>query len=286
MALIINGEKIEDAEIKQEIEHLRPDYEKAMLDMDPKQREAQLLDWSKENVIERTLLIQEIKSRGPVIPEKYIEYVFARLKESYSKKPQELYKDIGIENDEKIKESIEMLLKTEQKFNELCKDLPNPTQVDIERYYEENKEQFKSADQVWVAQIVKYVNWQADEADAYNAIKQAQDELKNGAPFELVVDKYTDYPKKGGDLGYINRGKDAEEFEDVVFNLGVGEVSDIFRSRYGYHIAKVYDRKPGTITSLKEVKSQIVDELKEQMRQEIIDEFIDQLKSKAKIEEV
>jgi len=285
MALIVNGEKIEDAVIQQEMERLRPDYEKAFADMDPKAREAQLLDWSRENVIERVVLSQELKTNGPDIPKDEVETALAKLKEQY-KDQQELYKNFDVEDDEKLKESIELMIKTQRKFDQLCQDLPKPFQGDIEQYYEKNKELFKTADQVRVAHIVKYVDWQTDEATAYNAIKQAQDELRNGAAFEVLVDKYTDCADSGGDLGYVSRGQMVEEFEDVVFNLSIGQVSDIFRTRFGFHIAKVYDIKPGVIRSLKEVKKEIVDELEDLRRNEAIYEFIDRLKGKAKIEEI
>jgi len=285
MTLLVNGEKIEDAVIQHEMERLRPDYEKAFADMDPKEREAQLLDWSKENVLERVLLSQAVNKSGEKIPPVQVEAVLARFKEQ-CEDLQELYKDFNVENDEKMKEAIELIIKTERKFDQLCQDLPKPLQADIEKYYEENKQQFKSADRVRVAHIVKYVDWQTDEAAAYNAIKQAQEELKNGAAFEVVVDKYTDCADSGGDLGYVSPGQMVEEFEDVVFNLSIGQVSDIFRTRFGFHIARVYDRKPGVIASLNEVKKEIVDELTYQRRDEVINEFIDQLKSKAKIEEI
>ncbi len=76
-----------------------------------------------------------------------------------------------------------------------------------------------------------------------------------------------------------------EEFEDVVFNLNVGEISDIFRTRFGFHIARLYDRKPGVVPALKEIKDHIVNGLAEQMRTKAIEEFVDKLKTKAKIEE-
>lgn len=285
MTLLVNGEKIEDAVIKQEAERLRPDYEKAFADMDPKEREAQLLDWSKENVIERVLINQEAKRHGDKVPESEIESLLTRLKEQY-KNQQGLYKDFDAENDEKIKEVLELQMRVERKLNDVSKDLPKPSQADIERYYEENKEQLKTDERVRVAHIVKHVDWQTDEATALEAIKKAQDELKNGAAFELVVGKYTDCPDNGGDLGYIVKGQMVEEFEDVVFNLSIGQVSDIFCTRFGFHIAKVYDRKPGVIPSIEEVKSRIENELKEQMREEAINTFIDQLKGKAKIEEI
>jgi len=285
MTLIVNGEKIEDSLIKQEVERLRPDYERVFSDQDPKEREAQLFDWSKENVIERVLINQEAKKNGDKIPEAQVESALAKLKEQYADQEQ-LYKALGLKNDEDIKEYIKMQLRVEQRLNEACKDLPEPSQAAVQEYYEENKEQFKSGERARVAHIVKYVNWQTDEETAYNAIKEAQDELKNGAAFEVVVDKHTDCADGGGNLGYVMRGQMVEEFEDVVFNLGVGEISDVFRTRFGFHIAKVYDRKPAAIPELKEVKGEIVETLKGQMRGKAIDEFIDRLKNKAKIEEV
>ena len=285
MALIVNGEKIDDSAIKQEAERLRADYERVFCDQDPKEREAQLFDWSKENVIERVLINQEAKKNGDKIPQEQIDSALAKIKEQYTD-PKELYEALGVKDDAGIKDQIEMQMKVEQKLSEVCKDLPNPTRADIQEYYEKNAEQFKTAESARVAHIVKYVNWQTDEETAYNAIKEAHDELKNGAAFEVVVDKHTDCADSGGDLGYVVKGQMVEEFEDVIFNMGSGEVSDIFRTRFGFHIAKVYDRKPAAVAELKEVKDQIVNALQEQMRSKAIDDFIDTLKEKAKIEDV
>jgi len=285
MALIVNGERIEDSVIQREVEHLRPRYEEVFAEQDPKEREATLLEWSRENVIERVLLNQEVRKNSDKIPADELESVIAKLKGQY-KDQQELYKDFDAENDEKLKEVVELQMRVERKLNDVANALSKPTQADIEQYYQQNSAQFKSAEQARVAHIVKYVDWRTDEVTALDEIKRAQQELNSGAAFEAVVDKYTDCSDKGGDLGYVTKGQLVEEFEDVVFNLGVGRVSDIFRTRFGFHIAKVYDRKPPVVPSLKQIKQQIVDELTKQMRGKAIDEFIDQLRSGAKIEQV
>jgi parvulin-like peptidyl-prolyl isomerase len=231
------------------------------------------------------LLSQEAKKDSGSIPATDVESALARLKEQYENQ-QELYKDFDAADDANLKESIELQMRVERKLNDLCKKLPKPSQAEIEQYYEDNKEQFTSDEQVRVAHIVRYVNWQTDEATAHQAIEKARDELRSGTAFEVVVDKYTDCADSGGDLGYVTRGQMVEEFEDVVFNLGVGEVSGIFRTRFGFHIAKVYDRKPGAVTSLKDVEGEIAEQLAEQMREKAVDAFVDQLRSKAKIEEI
>lgn len=284
MALIVNGEKIEDEVIKQEFERLKPDYERVFTEQAETEREAQLLDWSKENVLERVLINQEAKENGEDIPAKEIDEALAKLKEQYTDLEQ-FYKDFETEDDQEIKDQIEIQMKVERKLHEVCKDLPEPKASAIREYYDEHKEDFTRGEQARAAHIVKYVNWQTDEEAAHNAIKEAYDELQAGISFEVVVDKHTDCADTGGDLGSVMRGQMVEEFEDVVFNLNVGEVSDIFRTRFGFHIAKVYDKKPAAVAELDEVKDQIVDTLKGQIREEAVNNFIDSLKSKAKIEE-
>ena len=285
MTLIVNGEKIEDSLIQQEVERLRPHYEQVFRDQDPKEQRAQLFDWSRENVIERVLINQEAKNIDAGIPQARIESALEQVKKQYQNQGQSP-QQLSAEDEEKIKEDIKSQMRVEWMLQDVCKDIPGPSEKAVLEFYNENKEQFKSAEQVRVAHIVKHINWQTDEATAHNIIRKAQDELKNGAVFETLVAKYSDCPENGGDLGYITRGQMVEEFEDVVFNLGVNEASDVFRTRFGFHIAKLYDRKPAVIPAIKEVKKQVVSELKGQMRSKAIDEFVDRLKSKAKIEEI
>ena len=284
MALIVNGERVEESVVQQEVERLRPRYEEVFTDMDAAERESQLRSWSRENVIERVLIKQEAKKNRSKIPETKIESVLARLKQDKDK--DQLSKEFDAENDETMKEAVGLVLGMDCLLKDACEGLPEPSKDAVLQYYEGNKEQFTSGEQVKVAHIVKYINWQKDEATAYDSIRKAKDDLKAGAAFEAIVDKYTDCEDRGGDLGYVARGQMAEEFEDVVFNLDIGQVSDIFRTRFGFHIAKIYNRKPSSVPKLEEVKGQIVVALKEQMREKAIEDFIDQLKSKAKIEEI
>ncbi|MHC4703537.1 MAG: peptidylprolyl isomerase, partial [Planctomycetota bacterium] len=200
MAFVVNGEKIEDSAIKQEVERLRPDYERVFADQDPKEREAQLLDWSRENVIERVLINQEAKNNGDKIPSNKIEETLAKLKEQFEDSKQ-LYEQFDAKDDEKIKQDIETQMRVEQTLNKICEKMAKPSKADIEAYYKENKDQFRTPERIRVAHIVKHVNWQTDEESAYRAITEAHKELTDGAAFEMVVEKYTDCADNGGDLG-------------------------------------------------------------------------------------
>jgi len=285
MAIVVNGQRIEDREIQEEATRLRPSYEQVFSHLEPSAREAQLLDWSKENVIERVLLRQEARNSGPAIPTSEIEAAFARLKERYEK-IEDLYKEFNADSDEKVKEMIELQMKVEHKIDEIYARTPKPTEAEIARYFEENKERFASGEQIRVAHIVKYVNWQTDEAAAHEVVEQARKEIAAGTPFEMVAPKYTDCADRGGDLGYVVRGQLVEEFEDVVFNLNVGQVSDVFRTRFGFHIAKLYDRRPPAVPPLKEIHDQVAEQAAEHKREQALGEYLDLLRSQAKVEEV
>lgn len=81
-----------------------------------------------------------------------------------------------------------------------------------------------------------------DSVSALNRIKEAEKELKNGADFASVANKYSDDKlsnKKGGDLGNVFRGRFNREFEEAYLKLKENEVSKIVPAPYGYHIIKV-----------------------------------------------
>lgn len=78
---------------------------------------------------------------------------------------------------------------------------------------------------------------------------------------------------RGGDLGFFGRGAMVKPFEDAVFSLGKGQISDVVRSDFGFHIIEVTDIKVAHARPFEQVKAEIVDELK---RQEASKRFAEQ----------
>ncbi len=281
MALLVNGERIEDDVIKQEAEKLRPEYERAFAEMEQKQRESQLLDWSRENVIEKTLLRQKAKSENGEVTESEIEAGVKQAKEQYYNN-----REFSPEQEKILRQGVIEHIKFERFINRVCKDVPPPSQEQVREFYEENKENFKTPIQVRVSHIVKHVGGNVDEQAARLQIEKAYEEIKKGASFELTAKKYSDCPDNDGDLGEIMPGQMVEEFEDVVFNLGVGEISPIFSTRFGFHIAKVYDKKPPQIVEFDKVKDYIADSLYQKIKVEALEKYVDQLRAEAQIQDV
>ena len=73
-------------------------------------------------------------------------------------------------------------------------------------------------------------------------------------------------------------------FEDAAFNMKVNEVSGVVETRFGYHIIKVYDRKPAETLAYADVKDKLNQRMKQERIEKDASQYIDKLKKGAKIE--
>lgn len=124
-------------------------------------------------------------------------------------------------------------LRRSRLVSDILTRMPKPTDAEIEQYYQQNAEEFRTSDQVRARQILLH-----SEDDA----KKALAELEKGVAFEQVSKKYSRAPNaaRGGDIGFIARGQLPRVFEDAIFNLKAGETSQIVRTDGNfYHIFKV-----------------------------------------------
>jgi parvulin-like peptidyl-prolyl isomerase len=118
------------------------------------------------------------------------------------------------------------------------------TESEIKEYYKQHLEEYKKPPQ----RKLKYVRLPlepspADMKDAEERINNIYDMLQAGEKFEELATDYSDDPsgERGGDLGFFGKGRMVPEFEEVAFSLDVGEISEPFKSRFGWHIVKVTD---------------------------------------------
>lgn len=128
----------------------------------------------------------------------------------------------------------------------------NPTEVakSINDLYGWTPEQFKDhVLRVYLARQKLQEALAFDDTASASQKKQAENVLgilKAGtSSFEDAAKTYSEDPfgPKGGDAGLISRGEQAKEIEDAAFALEVGKISDIIRTKYGFHILKVTEKK-------------------------------------------
>jgi peptidyl-prolyl cis-trans isomerase D len=135
--------------------------------------------------------------------------------------------------------------------------------ADVERAYNNSIEQYSTPEQVRASHILLKTEGKDDaavKAKAEDVLKQA----KSGADFAELAKKYSEddsSAKNGGDLDYFGKGRMVPEFDQVAFTLQPGQISDLVKTQFGYHIIKVVDKKPASTKTLADVRQQITDQL-------------------------
>jgi peptidyl-prolyl cis-trans isomerase D len=141
--------------------------------------------------------------------------------------------------------------------------------ADIEREYNNNSEQYTTPEQVRASHILLKTEGKDDAAvktKAEELLKQA----RGGADFAELAKKNSEdeaSAKNGGDLDYFGRGRMVPEFDQAVFAMQPGQISDLVKTQYGYHIIKLVDKKNATTRPLAEVRQQLTDQLAYQRAQ-------------------
>ncbi len=153
-------------------------------------------------------------------------------------------------------------------------------------YYEDNISMYTDEKEVKASHILFKVDPGASSEDQKKIEEKAASVLeraKKGEDFaELAKEFSEDTTKsKGGDVGYFKRGSMVKEFEDTAFSLNKGEISDLVKSIYGYHVIKVDDIREGSVKPYAEVRDQIVNTMKQNsamdMAKEKAQDLIDQM---------
>jgi parvulin-like peptidyl-prolyl isomerase len=276
MMLYVNGEKIGEEAIGAEEEKLRPDYERVFADKPQAERQKQLYEWSRENVIEAVLLRQAASKDKKDIPSEVVDKAY----EQFIK-----HNGDEIADEKQVRAEIAQQLRLDRLIKKVTAGAKEPSEKDIRRYYDKNSDRFIIGELVRASHIVKHHKPDIDGDEMKGRMQQILSELRNGADFAEMARKHSDCPENGGDLGYFARGRMVAEFENVVFTMEPGQISDVFRTDFGYHIATVTDKKPATPCPLEDVREVIMRELTTQARQKALEKFIDAQKVKAVIED-
>jgi peptidyl-prolyl cis-trans isomerase D len=164
----------------------------------------------------------------------------------------------------------------------LGKDIEIDDQA-IQASYEQKKAALKTQEQRRASHILFPLAADADEATVEQTRAKAAgvlQEIRDGADFASLAEQYSGDPgsaKQGGDLGYFSAGDMVPEFDTAVFAMQPGDVSDLVRSQFGFHIIKLVDIKRGEVPPLEKVRDELVKDLRQRQVDEQYYEQIEQL---------
>ncbi|WER44489.1 SurA N-terminal domain-containing protein [Cupriavidus sp. WKF15] len=145
------------------------------------------------------------------------------------------------------------------------------TPEQLKSYYDSNIARFRTDEQRRASHILIAAPKDAPAADRQAAKEKAgkllEDLRKHPDTFADVARKQSQDPgsaEKGGDLGFMGHGALVKPFEDAMYALKDGQISDVVETDYGYHIIKLTGIKPAETRPLDAVRPELEAELRKQ----------------------
>lgn len=225
--------------------------------------------------IEHKLLIEEAERRNIVAAKTHLDQIVLQLSTEIGEKELKALTGRYDIDAAVVAKTLEERLIIDQLFREVSLNTSYVTENELKEYYKSKNYQVPMGE-AHIMHIFSTDN---------KIINLAAQELAEGILFTEVARKYSESPEasSGGDMGFVNRDQ-LPAFFQAAYTLKEGEVSDIVKSDYGYHIFKTLKYSTEEEYSYDNLKNFLVAELYSIKRQETIKEFINALYSKADIE--
>ena len=163
------------------------------------------------------------------------------------------------------------------------------TEQEAKDFYNKNPEKFKQPELAHARHILilsKESDPKAEKDSKREKLVQIKKKLKEGGDFAALAKQYSEDPgskERGGDLGFFPRGQMVKPFDEAVFKMNPGDISDIVETEFGYHLIKLEEKKPAKTVSFDEAKAKITAYLTQEKVTANIEDFLAKAKAKATI---
>ncbi len=240
-----------------------------------------------EYLINRELLYHEAKKKGIKVSKEQLDKLIEELKQQYKSKEnlEKLLQQTGITL-EQFREELKKRLMIDKLIKEYVE--VNLTEEELKKYYEENKYKFKEPESL----KLRYIYIKVDPTNpkgrqiAKEKAEKAYKEIMSGKDFGDVAYRYSDDLSriKGGEIGFVHKGRFEKKIEEEIYKLKKGEVSKPIETTVGFHIVKVEDKRPERLVSFEKIKEKLKRELTEKIRKERFEALLENAKKDLKVE--
>jgi peptidyl-prolyl cis-trans isomerase C len=289
-AAVVNGVVISQEEYAKELGFYLQRFSRQGVQLS-KEQMTKLKNDVLENLIEREILYQESQKSGIKIDKNKIDEQLSVIKKRFpsEKEYKNALSTMKISEDN-IKNQIKRKLAINKLIDTKIAQKVVVTDEESKAFYNANPNLFKQPEQVKAGHILIKVEAGADEqkkTEALKKIKEVQKKLKGGQDFAMLAKEYSEddtSSAKGGDLGYFTHGQMVKPFADAAFGMKPNEVSEIVKTQFGYHLIKVYDKKPEKILAYGEIKDMLTEHMRKEKTEKEAAKYIAELMKDAKIE--
>ncbi len=276
IAAKVNGAVISNGDVESEINALIPraTYHGNVTE----ERRAEFREKALENLVNLELRYQDGVARGLKPDKKQVKAEIKRIRDGFKSKKeyQETLERTGL-TEAALIERIEKWLVAQEATRKMAAEPSKISDEALKNYYQNNTSKFIKPEGVRLRIISSTTLKKAEEALT---------RIKTGENFGDIAEAMSAdaYRVKGGDLGYIHRGRIVPELENAAFKMKVGEVSDIIAAEGEWYIIKVEDIQPEHQMLFAEVKDKLKKDQEKEKYKELLEAWLTSLRAKAKIE--
>jgi peptidyl-prolyl cis-trans isomerase C len=160
---------------------------------------------------------------------------------------------------------------------------------EVRAHYEKQKARYEVKEKVRASHILIKLEKGATPEQVNAARQKAQglaDKARKGEDFAALAKANSEGPtaSRGGDLNYFARNRMVKEFDEKAFTMKIGEISDPVRTRFGWHVIKLVDRKDAHTRGFEEVGENIRRMLEGRAQRQARADIIKRLREKSEIE--
>ncbi len=288
--ITINGQPLPEEAVEYEYRRLLQFYSQHLPPDQLKAETTTLRTKAVEQAIGAKLLIDEAARLEIKVPPARVDERVERLIEQAGGR--EVFEMRLQENkftEEVLRQNIEQGCKVDLLIEKVCDGLDDPTEKDMREHFDANRESYVQPERASAQHILirPASEADADRVTAESRLEGIRDEIKAGAEFSDLAAAHSECPsgkQNGGSLGWFGRGMMVPEFDEVVFTMDVGELSDILETQFGFHLIYKTGEDEGGEASFAESERKIRDLMRHDRRGRCLAAYVADLRGKADIQ--
>jgi peptidyl-prolyl cis-trans isomerase C len=276
VAAVVNGKPISMRDLEEAVDRILPraTFHGSLSE----ERRAEYREKALEDVITFELQYQDALTRGLEPDSKQVKEMLKQVRDAFpsSGDYKKWLKGASL-TERQLKEKIEKQALVQAVTNAVVIEPSHVSDAALREYYDRNIHMFKYPESVKLRIIST-----KDEAKANGILAR----LDSGEDFGSVAARMSEdaYRIKGGDIGFVHRGRIYPALEEAAFKLKPGQVSELIRTEGLWFIIKVEDRVSERMIPFDEAKDGLKKDLEKKRRDELMEKWIEPLRAKASIE--
>jgi parvulin-like peptidyl-prolyl isomerase len=285
MPIRVNDEPIDPALIEAEFAAIKAQAE-SLGNISCCERDPEFRQLATDNVVARVLLNQEARRRALDVAPEEIDAALERIEAEHGGR-EKLLESLGLHpcQIDDVRADIANGLRVEKTLRACLGPPVDPTDAEVRAFHQSHQSDYLTTEEVRASHLFKQVSRVEDRQRIYDLLRDLRRRARDGADFDALALEHTDKEDKLVDLGWFKQGDFMDEFSMIIFSLDEGEVSPVFASYFGLHLAKCTGRRPPVPRPFDEVRDEVRLRMVAEDQQAKSQVLVDQLRAEARIEE-